>query len=216
MRLVNGMAATLLGASLLSGVARAEPVTILALGDSLTAGYGLAPQDGFAAQLERALEARGIEARVIDAGVSGDTTAGGRERLDWALADDPDVALVELGANDGLRGMDPAATRDNLGAILATLRDRGVPALLLGMLAPPNLGRAYGEGFDRIYPDLAARYGVPLYPFFLAGVAADDALNQPDGLHPTREGVAVIVEGVLPYVVDLVESSGRTDAGRSD
>jgi acyl-CoA thioesterase-1 len=184
----------------------AEPARVLAFGDSLTAGYGLPEADSFTAQLEQALDARGTAVTIINGGVSGDTSAGGRDRLDWALGDDPALVLLELGANDGLRGLDPAATRDNLDAMLSTLHDRGVPVLLLGMRAPPNLGPEYGAGFDAIYPDLAAKWDVPLYPFFLEGVAADPALNQADGMHPNRDGVAVIVERLAPMVAAAIEA----------
>src|SRR5690606_4341886 len=136
-----------------------------------TAGYGLPAQDGFVAQLQRALDEAGVEARVLDGGVSGDTTAGGLARLDWALADQPDAVILELGANDGLRGIDPASTRANIEAMLSRLAEAGAPVLLAGMLAPPNLGPEYGDEFNRIYPELATRHDVPLYPFFLDGVA---------------------------------------------
>lgn len=150
-------------------VAAAEPVKILALGDSLTAGYGLPEADAFTTRLQQALKDKGYDVQVINAGVSGDTTAGGRARLDWALGDQPDVAVVELGANDGLRGLDPASTRENLDAILTVMKERGVPTLLAGMYAPRNLGREYGDRFNAIYPELAAKHDVPLYPFFLEG-----------------------------------------------
>lgn len=182
----------------------AEPVRLLALGDSLTAGYGLAPEEGFASRLQAALRERGHEVEVIDAGVSGDTTAGGLARLDWALADAPDLVLVELGANDGLRGIDPGSTRGNLDAILGRLEERGIPVLLAGMYAPPNLGPDFGRRFNAIYPELAEKYDVPLYPFFLDGVAAQPALNQPDGLHPNAAGVRVVVERILPYLEPLI------------
>lgn len=191
-----------------AGPAQAVELRLLALGDSLTAGYGLATADGFTAQLERALADRGYDIDVINAGVSGDTAAGGLARLDWALADQPDLALVELGANDGLRGLDPAETRRNLAAILETLAARDIPTLLAGMYAPPNLGADYGTAFNGLYPDLADQFDVPLYPFFLDGVAADPALNQDDGIHPNADGVAVIVERLTPYVIDLIESAG--------
>lgn len=179
-------------------------IRILALGDSLTAGYGLTRAEGFVAQLESALRARGIRARVLDAGVSGDTTAGGLARLDWALADRPDVAIVALGGNDGLRGIDPAATYANLDAILRRLKERNVPALLAGMLAPPNLGAEYGEAFRDAFARLAREHDVIFYPFFLDGVAAEPALNQPDGIHPNARGVAVMVERILPSVEALI------------
>ncbi len=191
--------------------ARAEgrDMRILALGDSLTAGYGLARGEGFVAQLERALRAKGIPARVSDAGVSGDTTAGGRARLEWALADRPDVAIVALGGNDGLRGIDPAATYANLDAILRRLHERKIPTLLAGMLAPPNLGAEYGEAFREVYVRLAREHDVVFYPFFLEGVAAEPALNQPDGIHPNARGVALMVERILPYVEALIARAGR-------
>jgi acyl-CoA thioesterase-1 len=170
---------------------------ILALGDSLTAGYGLGATEGLTAQLERALKAKGLSARVLNAGVSGDTTAGGLARVDWALGDKPDVAIVALGANDMLRGLDPARTEQNLDGILTKLKAAKVPVLLLGMRAAPNLGREYAERFDAIYPALAKRHGVLLYPFFLDGVAAQPKLNLPDG-------IAAIVERLAPYVEKLV------------
>lgn len=182
----------------------AEPLRILALGDSLTAGYGVAPDQAFPVRLEAALTARGYDVRLINAGVSGDTTAGGRARLAWALADKPHLAIVELGANDSLRGLDPDQARANLAAILAELRKRGVGTLLAGMLAPPNLGADYGARFNAIYPGLAQEFGVPLYPFFLEGVAGKALLNQPDGLHPNAQGIEVIVQSILPHLLPLL------------
>ncbi|MHA1112949.1 MAG: arylesterase [Alphaproteobacteria bacterium] len=188
-----------------------DAVHILAFGDSLTAGYGLARADAFPARLQAALAARGVVARVHDAGVSGDTTATGRARLDWALASvpgaTPDLVIVELGANDGLQGLDPARTRANLAAMLGVLTARGVPVLLCGMRAPPNLGRDYGAEFDGIYAGLADAFGVALYPFFLDGVAADRALNQADGLHPNADGVGVIVARILPHVIAALKAA---------
>lgn len=186
----------------------AEPPVVLALGDSLTAGYGLAPDQSFPVQLEAALREAGVPVRVINGGVSGDTSAGGLARLDWLLGDKPDLVIVELGANDGLRGVDPAATRDNLDRIIARIRADGVHVLLTGMQAPPNLGRSYGAQFAAVYPDLAAKHGVDLYPFFLDGVAADPALNQADGIHPSAEGVAVIVGRMLPVVAAALREAG--------
>ncbi|MDH3467233.1 MAG: arylesterase [Gammaproteobacteria bacterium] len=186
-------------------VAAATAVRILTLGDSLTAGYGLIEADSFPAQLQAALTERGFNVDVLNGGVSGDTTSAGRARLEWALSDQPDVVIVELGANDGLRGIDPELTRDNLAAILEALRAKDVRVLLTGMYAPPNLGSDYSERFNAIYPDLADRYGVMLYPFFLDGVATEPALNQSDGIHPNRDGVAVIVERILPLVMRLIE-----------
>jgi len=195
-------------AALVAVPAMAKPVRIVALGDSLTAGYGLAQADAFPVRLEAALRADGIDAVVVNAGVSGDTSAGGLRRLDWALAPGPDgpadALIVELGANDGLRGLDPKATEANLDSILARARERGLRVLLTGMLAPPNLGRDYGAQFDAIYPRLAAKHGVLLYPFFLDGVAAIPSLNQADGIHPDAAGVAVIVGRMLPAVKRLL------------
>jgi acyl-CoA thioesterase I len=192
----------------LFGRAQAErpPIRVLALGDSLTAGYGLPAGEGFVAQLQAALRSQGRRVVVQDAGVSGDTSAGGLARLDWALAEAPAAAIVELGGNDGLRGLPPAATRANLAAILDQLTGKGVPVLLAGMLAPPNLGAAYGEEFAAVFRDLAeGRPGVVFYPFFLDGVAGDPALNQPDGIHPNAAGVRVIVGRLLPAVEALLD-----------
>lgn len=184
--------------------AAADPLRLLALGDSLTAGYGLPHEDAFPVRLEAALRARGHAVVVLDAGVSGDTTAGGRARLDWVLADDPDAAIVALGGNDGLRGLNPAGTRENLRAIVDRLQGEGMPVLIAGMLAPPNLGQDYGSAFNTIFPEVAEETGALLYPFFLEGVAAEPALNQADGIHPTAEGVAVMVAGILPAVEALL------------
>jgi acyl-CoA thioesterase-1 len=213
----NAIAALCLGLSLLTGAAFAQssgvapanakaPIRLLVLGDSLSAGYGLSAGEAFPAQLERALRAKGHNVNVIAAGVSGDTSAGGRARLDWSLADNPHAAIVELGANDGLRGIDPAATAENLSAILAALKARGLPTLLAGMLAPPNLGGAYGKEFNALFPRIAAAHGAALYPFFLDGVAAQAALNQADGMHPNAKGVQVIVARILPAVEKLIAS----------
>jgi acyl-CoA thioesterase-1 len=181
--------------------ALAQPLRILALGDSLTAGFGLGPGQGFVPQLQKALNEKGIQAEVLDGGVSGDTTAGGLSRLDWALADKPDLVILELGANDMLRGTDPAETRANLDAMLAKLKAAKARVLLAGMRAAPSLGADYAGAFEAIYRDLAAKYDVPLYSFFLEGVAADPKLNQPDGLHPNEAGVAEIVRRILPHVL---------------
>ncbi|MEW6490466.1 MAG: arylesterase [Thermodesulfobacteriota bacterium] len=191
-----------------AGAAQA-PVRILALGDSLTAGYGLAPRDAFASVLQRALAAEGLPAVVVNAGVSGDTSAGGRSRLEWALGDGADVAIVELGANDALRGLDPAEVEANLDAILSALRERGVRVLLAGMKAPRNLDPAYVREFDAVFPRLARRHGVAFYPFFLEGVAGVPGRNLPDGIHPNREGVEEIVRRILPLVRPLVREAAR-------
>ena len=181
------------------------PVRLLALGDSLTAGYGLPPGQGFVPRLEAALRQRGQDVRVLDAGVSGDTTAGGLARLDWALAERPDAAIVELGGNDGLRGLPPRDSRANLSAILDKLAARKVPALMAGMAPPPNLGTEYGREFLATFADLAReRPEVVFYPFFLEGVAADPALNQPDGIHPNARGVEEVVRRILPAVETLL------------
>ena len=196
---------SLFGLLLLPAAASADATPrILVLGDSLSAGYGLPADDTFPARLEAALEAAGTPAAVINGGVSGDTSAGGRTRLDWMLADRPDMAIVELGGNDALRGLDPDQTYANLDAILKRLREENVAVLLAGMLAPPNMGRDYADDFAAVFPRLAEEHGVPLYPFFLDGVAADPDLNQPDGIHPNAAGVDVIVERILPHVQDVM------------
>jgi len=181
-----------------------RPTNIVAFGDSLTAGYGLAANEAFPAQLQRALNAKGLAVNVVNAGVSGDTATGGLSRLEWSVPDGTDAVILELGANDALRGFDPEITRKALDTILGRLKERKLPVLLCGMVAPPNLGAEYGRAFNSIYPDLADQTGAILYPFFLAGVAADPKLNQRDGLHPTAAGVAVIVDRILPQVEQLV------------
>lgn len=188
-------------------------LTIVALGDSLTAGYLLGPGEGFPEQLGRALAKAGHEnVKVVNAGVSGDTTSGGLARLDWAVGPQADAVIVELGANDALRAIDPAITRRNLDEIVSRLKAQGLPILLAGMYAPPNLGRDYGDAFNPIFAELAEREGLVFYPFFLEGVAANPELNLGDGIHPTAEGVAIIVEGIMPEVEELIE---RARAKRS-
>ena len=184
--------------------AQASPLRLLVFGDSLAAGYGLPHEDGFQVKLAEALKARGRDVTILDGGVSGDTSAGGRARIDWALADDPDVAIVELGGNDGLRGLDPAQMEANLSAILDTLAAHHVPVLLTGMEAPPNLGAAYGAQFRAAFAHLSHRTGVLYDPFFLQGVAADPHLNQADGIHPNAEGVARIVARLTPQIEQLI------------
>jgi acyl-CoA thioesterase I len=197
--------------ALLGLTPRAEagaPVTILAYGDSLISGYGLPDADGFPAQLERALAADGIAAEVVNAGVAGDTSAGGLARLDWTLGEGARVVILELGGNDGLRGLDPAATEANLDAILTELAARKIAVLLAGMRAPRNLGPDYVEAFDAIYPRLAAKHGVALDPFFLAGVALDPDLNQPDGIHPNAAGAAAIAQRLAPLLERMIAGLG--------
>ena len=184
--------------------ALAQPVKVVVLGDSLSAGLGLSAADAFPAKLQKALKDKGIDVEIANAGVSGDTASGGRDRLDWSVPQGTEAVIVELGANDALRGTDPAITRSALSDIVKGLKARGVAVLLLGMLAPPNYGSDYAARFNTIYPDLSKSFGVPLYPFFLDGVAADPKLNQKDGIHPTKEGVEVIVAKMLPAVEALI------------
>jgi acyl-CoA thioesterase I len=191
-------------AAVVTAVTAGHVPVILAFGDSLTAGLGLPPNEAFPAQLEARLAALGVKARVINAGVSGDTTADGLARLDWALADKPDLVIIEFGANDMLRGIDQKLARANLAAMIAKIRNVGAKILLAGMKAAPNWGPVYRTSFDRIYPELAQTEHVALYPFFLDGVAMDPTLNQPDGLHPTAKGVAIIAGRIAPYVVRLI------------
>ena len=180
--------------------ASAKPIKMVVLGDSLSAGLGLSATAAFPDRLKNALETNGIKVDMINAGVSGDTTSGGRDRLDWSVPEGTEAVILELGANDALRGIDPGVTRTALTDILTRLKARNIAVLLCGMVAPPNYGSDYAARFNAIYPDLAKSFGVPLYPFFLEGVAADAKLNQPDGLHPTAEGVDVIVKNILPIV----------------
>ncbi len=178
----------------------AKPVKMVVLGDSLSAGYGLPAGAAFPVRLQKALDTKEIKVDMINAGVSGDTASGGRDRLDWSVPEGTEAVIVELGANDALRGTDPAVTRAALSDILTRLKARGVAVLLCGMVAPPNYGSDYAARFNAIYPELAKSFGVPLYPFFLEGVAADARLNQADGMHPTAEGVDVVVKNILPTV----------------
>jgi acyl-CoA thioesterase-1 len=187
-----------------SATANAKQIKLVAFGDSLTAGLGLPAASAFPARLEAALRARGYHVDVVNAGVSGDTVADGLARLDWSIPQDADAVIVELGANDALRGLDPVRTRASLDEIVKRLRQRDVAVMLAGMVAPPNLGQEYSAQFDPIYPDLAKAYDLPLYPFFLDGVAADAKLNQADGMHPTAEGVDIIVTRILPTVEALL------------
>ncbi|MFK4652893.1 acyl-CoA thioesterase-1 [Bradyrhizobium japonicum] len=178
----------------------AKPVKLVVLGDSLSAGLGLPAQDAFPTRLQKALQAKGIAVEMTNAGVSGDTSSGGRERLDWSVPDGTDGVIVELGANDALRGIDPDLTRTALTDIVQRLKARKISVMLCGMLAPPNYGAEYAARFNSIYPDLAKKFDVPLYPFFLDGVAADAKLNQADGIHPTAAGVDIIVNNIMPSV----------------
>lgn len=203
-------AALALVVAALPALASAEPARLLAIGDSLTAGYGLDDGDGFVPQLDAWLAEQGWEeVEVVNMGVSGDTTAGGVARLDWALAEGGDAVLLALGANDMLRGIDPAVSRQNLDAMLETLGTRQVPVLLAGMMAPLNYGPDYKQAFDAMYPDLAEAHDALLYPFFLEGVVGEPGLFQPDGLHPNAEGVRRIVEGIGPQVVELLERAAE-------
>ncbi|WP_194408132.1 arylesterase [Bradyrhizobium sp. CCBAU 53351] len=177
-----------------------KPVKLVVLGDSLSAGLGLPAQEAFPQKLQKALQAKGIAVDMTNAGVSGDTTSGGRDRLDWSVPDGTEGVIVELGANDALRGIDPDLTRAALADIIQRLKTRKIPVMLCGMLAPPNYGADYAARFNSIYPDLAKKFDVPLYPFFLEGVAADAKLNQADGIHPTAQGVDVIVGNIMPTV----------------
>jgi len=191
--------------------AAAAPLTIVALGDSLTAGYNLPAAARFAARLEAALRSRGHDVVVRDAGVSGDTATAGLSRLDWAVGAEADAVIVELGANDALRGIDPAVTRKALERIIARLKERGLAVLLAGMRAPPNMGRHYERRFNAIYPALARAHEVVFYPFFLDGVAAEPGLNQDDGMHPNARGVEVIVARMLPHVERLIAAARAGD-----
>jgi len=182
----------------------AKPIKMVVLGDSLSAGLGLSASAAFPERLQKALKAKGIDIDMINAGVSGDTSSGGRDRLDWSVPEGTEAVILELGANDALRGLDPKVTRAALSDILTRLKARGIAVLLCGMVAPPNYGADYSRGFNAIYPDLAKAFQVPLYPFFLEGVAADAKLNQADGLHPTAEGVDTIVRNILPAVEAFV------------
>ncbi len=205
-RISTGVAAIIAGSVAISGVATAQgkPIRLVALGDSLTAGYGLPKGKGFAPRLEAALRSEGLHVEVIDAGVSGDTTDMGLARLDWSVPAEAQAVIVELGANDALRGLPPEAARRNLDEIVGRLTARGQKVLVAGMLAPRNLGPAYVTAFDPIFAEVAQAHGALLHPFFLDGVALDARLVLPDGLHPTAEGVEVIVARILPKVRELL------------
>jgi acyl-CoA thioesterase I len=213
--LVLGLGLTIPGAAYAQAQTQAvetHAIKMVVLGDSLSAGLGLSASAAFPQRLQKSLKAKGIAVEMINAGVSGDTASGGRDRLDWSVPDGTQAVIVELGANDALRGIDPAVTRAALSDILTRLKARHIAVLLCGMLAPPNYGSDYSARFNAIYPDLAKAFGVPLYPFFLEGVASDRKLNQPDGIHPTAEGVDVIVKNILPTVETFL---GTISAQRS-
>ena len=199
-----GMALLLPAARPAAGASDATSITLIALGDSLTAGFGLRAEAAFPVRLERALASKGYKVQVVNAGVSGDTTGSGLARLDWSIGADADGVIVQLGANDALRGLNPVLVRDNLDAMLTRLSSRKLPVLLAGMLAPRNMGADYAARFDAIYPKLAKRHDVEFYPFFLDGVATVPELFQADGLHPTAQGVDIIVQGILPRVEALI------------
>ena len=195
----------ILGSSLIAVTGHARELKLLAFGDSLIAGYGLPKKDGFSDQLEVTLNHAGIRLKVINAGVSGDTSAGGLSRIDWALGANPDAILLELGANDSLRGIDPAITKMNLQKILTKLQKIETPILFAGMIAPPNMGKEYGLEFERVYLELAEANEVIFYRFFLEGVAGVPELNQEDGIHPNKEGVLKIVKKIAPFVIELLK-----------
>jgi acyl-CoA thioesterase-1 len=186
-----------------------SPIKIVAFGDSLTAGYGLPAQEAFPGKLQAALKSKGHNVEIENAGVSGDTASGGLSRLDWSIPDDTDAVIVELGANDMLRGVDPKVTRQALDDILARLQERRIPVLLAGMRAAPNMGAEYARSFETIFPDLAKKYDVVFYPFFLDGVAAQAKLALRDGMHPNAAGVEMIVDGILPKVEELIARAGK-------
>jgi acyl-CoA thioesterase-1 len=188
--------------------AQTRPVKLVVFGDSLSTGLGLPTAEAFPAKLARALQAKGLTVEVADAGVSGDTSSAGLARLDWSVPDDTDAVIVELGANDALRGVDPKITREALDNILRRLKERNIAVLFAGMRAPRNLGEDYTRAFDGVFPQLASTHGVLFYPFFLDGVAADARLNQRDGIHPNAEGVDVIVARILPKVEELIGRAG--------
>lgn len=203
MRFKHGLSILLFVCAALTAAAwpaAAKPLRIVGFGDSLMAGYNLPPGDGFTDKLQKALRDKGHDVTVVNAGVSGDTTSGGLARLDWSVPDGTDLVILELGANDMLRGIDPAEVEKNLDAMLARLKARDIPVLLAGMVAAPNLGHAYAEAFGPIYPKLAEKYAATLYPFFLDGVAGDAALELEDGMHPNAAGIDRMVERILPTV----------------
>ncbi len=199
------LALTIIGSlALATQDAAARTISIVGLGDSLMAAYGLEASQGFPARLEAALKARGHDVAVTDAGVSGDTTSGGLARLDWSVPESTDGVILELGANDALRGLPPEATAQNLETMILRLKERNIPVLLAGMLAPPNMGSTYESAFNAIYPDLAARHDLPFYPFFLDGVTGVTGMQLEDGMHPNAAGIDVMVQRFLPVVEAFV------------
>ena len=207
-----GMALALAGVMGLKPASAAGPIKLVGYGDSLMAGYGVGPTEAFPVKLQAALKAKGRDVTIANAGVSGDTASGGADRVDWSVPDGTDGVILELGANDMLRGVDPKTTRAAIGRILDRLQARNIPVMLAGMRAAPNLGPDYGKAFEKIYTDFASERGLVLYPFFLEGVAGDRSLNQGDGIHPNPKGVDVIVAGILPKVEEFLD---KIDAGRS-
>jgi acyl-CoA thioesterase-1 len=189
----------------------AKQLRIVAFGDSLSSGYGLKPSQAFPVQLQKELRARGHDVQVLNAGVAGDTTADGLKRLAWSVPQGADAVIVEFGANDALRGIDPKIARDNLEKIIVKLKERRIPILLAGMRSPANWGEHYSEEFDAIFPELAKKHGLLLYPFFLDGVVMDHAFNQSDGMHPNSKGVGEVVKRMMPSVEELI---GRSSAPR--
>lgn len=195
----------------LSPAARAEAISLVGFGDSLMAGYQLPPEDAFPARLEKALKAKGLEVTIANAGVSGDTSSGGLARIDWSVPDGTRGVILELGANDALRGIAPEETRKNLEAMITRLKERGIAVLLAGMMAPPNMGADYAARFNPIYLELAEKYGLELYPFFLDGVVTEPGLKLEDGMHPNGDGVGVMVEKALPVVERFLAKLNKTE-----
>lgn len=204
-RVLAAMALAAIAWALFSLPAAAQAIKIVALGDSLIAGYGLGPADTFPVRLQAALKSRGHDVEIINAGVSGDTAAGGLARIDWSVPDGTDAVILELGANDMLRGLDPAQTKKALSETIRRLKERKIEVLLAGFRAAPNLGPDYAGRFDAIYPELAKEHDIPFYAFFLDGVAGERGLNLPDGIHPTAKGVSIVVERIVPSVESLIE-----------
>lgn len=195
----------------LSSTVRAETISLVGFGDSLMAGYQLPPQDAFPARLEKALKEKGLDVTIANAGVSGDTSSGGLARIDWSVPDGTKGVILELGANDALRGIPPEATRKNIEAMITRLKDRGIAVLLAGMMAPPNMGADYAARFNPIFPELAEKYGLELYPFFLDGVVTEAKLKLEDGIHPNGDGIGVMVEKALPVVERFVATLNKTE-----